>query len=283
MNSNLDVRPSPIAGRWYPGNPDELERSLDNYLAQVEVPTLDGEIIGIMVPHAGLVYSGPVAAHAFKLVQGLKPSLVVVVSPMHHPYPYEVLTSGHDAYHTPLGNVEIDQESVDQLDSYLTEEIGLSITPVRMDPEHALEIELPFLIRVLDQPFKLLPVMLREQTRRVCQAVGNGIAELASGKEVLLVASTDLSHFYPHNQAKIYDQEVLRRIESFDPEAIIRMEDENKGYACGRGAIASVMWASKALGADQAIAIHYATSGDVTGDYQQVVGYGAAVFVRKEG
>lgn len=283
MVSNLDLRPSPIAGRWYPASPQELLRTLDTYLAQAEPPQIDGHIVGIMVPHAGVVYSGPVAAHAFKLIRGYSPDVVVLISPMHHPYPYELLTSGHDAYHTPLGDIEIDRDGVDRLDAYLRQQTGIGLTPVRMDPEHAVEIELPFLQHILEGSFRLLPLMLRDQTRQMCHAIGQGLAEVLEDADVLLVASSDLSHFYTQERAKELDLEVLRRVEAFDPQAVIRMEDEEQGFACGRGAIASVMWGSQAFGADQATTVGYGTSGDITGDYQQVVGYGAAVFSRKEG
>jgi len=150
------------------------------------------------------------------------------------------------------------------------------------------EIELPFLQRALASHFKLLPVMVREQSARVAQALGHSLARLFSDQgisddcEALLVASTDLSHFYPQNVANTLDREMLRQVEAFDPAGVIRTEEDGKGFACGRGAMAAVLWAAQELGADQARVVRYATSGDVTGDYQRVVGYGAAVITRSQ-
>jgi AmmeMemoRadiSam system protein B len=151
---------------------------------------------------------------------------------------------------------------------------------VRNDPEHSLEIELPFLQRALAREFKLLPVMVREQSARVSEILGRALATTLSGRDAILVASTDLSHFYPQDQAEGLDAEMLRQVEAFDPRAVIQVEEEGRGFACGRFALAAVMWAAKELGADHARVLHHATSGDITGDFSEVVGYGAAVITR---
>jgi AmmeMemoRadiSam system protein B len=281
MDHLTDIRPSPIAGRWYPADPTRLAQSVDGYLAAVQLPQINGEVIAIMAPHAGHVYSGPVAGYAFAALRGMQPEIVVVVSPMHHPYFQSLLTSGHQAYETPLGSVPIDQEAVQSLSQHLAE-LGYPLSPVRHDEEHSLEIELPFLQRVLDKDFRLVPVMVREVSLKVVRTLGQSLAKILIGKKAVLVASTDLSHFYTQEQANKLDQELLRRVEAFDPEAVLRAEDEGKGFACGRGALAAVLWAAKDLGADQVKLLHYATSGDVTGDFSQVVGYGAAVVYKKK-
>lgn len=281
MQRTLDLRPSPIAGRWYPGEAERLARSVDAYLARARLPETTGEVVGVIAPHAGHVYSGPVAGYAFAAVRGLKPELVAIVSPMHYPYPQALLTSDHTAYQTPLGVIEIDRQAVQKLDDLLESELGFGLTRVRNDPEHSLEIELPFLQRALAGNFLLLPVMVRDQSARVCEALGRALARTLTGYDALLVASTDLSHFFSQNQAEILDAEMLRRIEMFDPLGVLLAEDEGVGFACGRSAVATVLWAAKDLGADKVTVLHHATSGDVTGDYQEVVGYGAAVITRR--
>ncbi len=122
--------------------------------------------------------------------------------------------------------------------------------------------------------------MIHEQTQRVSQLVGNALGRVLVGKNSVLVASSDLSHFYPSTLAEKFDQTMLNRIESYDPEGIISAEEEGAGFACGRGAIAATLWAARILGADKAKVLAYAHSGDVTGDTQSVVGYGAAVLLR---
>jgi AmmeMemoRadiSam system protein B len=282
MKPQMDLRPSPIAGQWYPGQPERLAASVDSYIETAEVPEISGEVVAVIAPHAGHRYSGPVAGHAFAAVRGLEPELVAVISPMHQAYHQSLLTSAHAAYQTPLGTIPIDGEAVNMLDELLHKALGYGITPVHRDQEHSLEIELPFLQQALAGDFLLLPVMVRNQSPRVVQALGVVLAEIIKDRNSLLVASTDLSHFYPQETANLLDQEMLRRIESFDPLAVLRAEEQGEAFACGRGAVAAVLWAAQDLGADTVTTLNYATSGDVSGDYTQVVGYGAAVITRQQ-
>jgi len=274
------VRPSPIAGAWYEGNPKALARVVDQYLDQAELPELPGKVIAVIAPHAGHIYSGPVAGYAFATVRGRTPDVVAVLSPMHQPYYESLLTTAHSAYETPLGQVPVDSDIVAKLDSRLRTSLGYGLTPVAYDHEHSLEIELPFLQRALGAGFKLLPVMVRSQSAKVSQQLGADLAETLSGTNALIVASTDLSHFYSQDDAVAFDTEMLRRIESFSPEDVFSAEKDKQGFACGLGALTAVLWAAKAMGASTVKVLRHATSGDVTGDYSSVVGYGAAVILK---
>ncbi|MBN2148450.1 MAG: AmmeMemoRadiSam system protein B [Anaerolineales bacterium] len=282
MESTLDLRPSPIAGQWYSSDPQRLAASVDGFIEQAKLPPLSGQVMGIIAPHAGHIYSGPVAGYAFATLRGLQPELVAVVSPMHHPYHQALLTTAHNAYQTPLGSLPVDADALQTLDAQLKELLGTGLAYVKQDPEHSLEIELPFLQRIIPKGFRLLPVMVRDQNPNTIQALGLALAKTLQGRNALLVASTDLSHFYPERLAQALDAEMLRRIETFDPQAVLSAEDEGVGFACGRGAVAAVLWAARELGADTVQVLHHATSGNVTGDYSQVVGYGAAVILRKK-
>lgn len=271
----LDVRPSPIAGRWYPGDPAQLAATVDEMLKAAPLAALDGQVVGLLAPHAGYVYSGATAARAFKLIEGQRIERVAVLSPMHQPYPGAVLTTAHDAYRTPLGDVPVDVEGMAALDEQLT------LTPVRNDPEHALEIELPFLQRALDGPFKLLPLMLRDQSGITAQALGRAlVGVLGADARTLIVASSDLSHFYPDWQARQLDALMLEQVTAFDPQGVIDVEIEGLAFACGRGAIAAMLIACRAMGADHAEVVGYATSADAGSDTARVVGYGAAAITR---
>lgn len=279
--TQMDVRPSPLAGQWYPAVPDILAQSVDAYL---DVPPLpirpEEEVVALIAPHAGHMYSGMVAGHAFAAVKGRSFDIVAVLSPMHHPYPAAFLTTGHQAYGTPLGVVPVDRDLVREVDARLQEAIGLGLTPVRNDPEHALEIELPFLQRALRGPWRLLPIMIRDQRYESAKALGLILAEVLADKNALLVASTDLSHYYPQHIAEVLDREMLKRWVTFDPEAVFRAEEQGVAYACGRLAVVAVLWASRKLGATRVQVLYYATSGDVTGDRHSVVGYAAAAVLR---
>lgn len=282
MNTQMDLRPSPIAGQWYPGQAETLAVSVNDYIQRATLPTIAGEIIGVIAPHAGHRYSGPVAGYAFAATRDLSPDLVAVVSPMHQPYPQPLLTSEHDAYQTPLGAIPINHDAVRNLDNHLQKSLGFGLSTVREDREHSLEIQLPFLQQALTGTFTLLPVMIRDQNPKVIQALGSALAETLRSKNALLVASTDLSHFYPEKTAHQLDQEMLHRIEAFDPLSVLQAEAQGKGFACGRGAVAAILWAAQALGADLVTILNYATSGDISGDTSQVVGYGAAVITRQK-
>ena len=282
MAPATDLRPSPIAGQWYSSDPGKLAQSIDGYITAAGESDINGEVLGIIVPHAGHRYSGPVAGYAFSLLRGLQPEIVAVVSPMHHLAAQPILTADHEGYLTPLGSIEIDRELVNRLDGIVKDELGYGITAVKNDPEHSLEIELPFLQRTLEPGYKLLPVMVRDPTVAVTKALGTALAKVLASCNSLLVASTDLSHFYSQSVAEVLDAEMLGRIGSFDPESVLQAEREGKGYACGRGAVATVLWAARGLGADEVKILKYATSGDITGDYSQVVGYASAVITRTQ-
>jgi AmmeMemoRadiSam system protein B len=281
MQSTPNLRPSPIAGTWYEGRPESLKRNIDNYLDNAKLPDLPGDVIAVIAPHAGHRYSGAVAGYAFAALRNRAPDLVAVISPMHHAYMEPLITSSHDAYATPLGVIPIDKSITRELGAALEADLGIELSAVSRDPEHSLEIELPFLQRALASDFKLLPVMLRAQDPRVSKGLGKALASVLHDKNYIIVASTDLSHFYDQQTANELDHEMLHQIEAFSPEGIFEAERTGKGFACGHAAVAAVLWAAKELGADMVKLLHYATSGDVTGDFSGVVGYGAAAILKQ--
>lgn len=273
----LDLRPSPIAGIWYPADPTSLAASIDEYLADVKLPQLNGKVIAIIAPHAGHRYSGAVAAYAFATLHGLQPDLVAILSPFHNYDPHPLLTTKHQAYATPLGGIEVDQAALTELQTHLQ----IPITPIANDKEHSLEIELPFLQRVLKNDFKLLPIMIRAQEESVAKQLGEALARTLQNKNAILVASTDLSHFYEQQTANQLDQEMLDRFTMLNPSSIFEAEHTGKGFACGHAAVAAVQWMAQQLGANQVEILKHATSGDITGNYSSVVGYGAAVLLKQ--
>jgi AmmeMemoRadiSam system protein B len=276
----LNVRPSPLAGRWYDNDPDILARSVEAYLDDAPLLELEGEVIAVIAPHAGHIYSGAVAGYAFAAIRGRTPDVVALVGPMHQPYVEPLITTAYEAYGTPLGNVPVDKEVLHALDIASKSAVGFGLTPVQRDPEHSLEVELPFLQRALASQWKLLPVMVRARDPHISQGLGKALVAVLHDKNCLMVASTDLSHFYDQQTALRYDRAMLHAIESLDPEEAWDLERTGKGYACGLGAFTAVLWAARELGADEVRVLGHATSGDVTGDYSSVVGYGAAAILR---
>ena len=280
MNQPTDLRLSPLAGRWYPADPDQLASSVDGYIAKAQLPSISGEISAVVSPHAGHLYSGPVAGYAFKALQGRPVDLVVILSPFHQYHAGSILTSGHDAYQTPLGTVPVDQDSLKWIDTTLQDRAGIGLTKIRNDSEHAVEILLPFFQRIFPDGFKLLPLMIRDQDPALMRALGSALAELQVSHKALLTASTDLSHFNSAEKAKDLDQTILDQIQALDPEGLYLAQQTGKGSACGLGPLAAVLWASTAGSTVTPKILHYSHSGEITGDNTSVVGYASAVLIQ---
>jgi AmmeMemoRadiSam system protein B len=270
MNERSRTRQSIIAGSWYPGAAAELGRTLDEYLAAAPKSDLPSPPIGLIAPHAGYVYSGGVAAHSYKQVQGEAYDCVVVLSPVHRLPMGRYAITEYSSYQTPLGDVALDEELVRELDR------RLPINRVGFDNEHSLEIQLPFLQRVLGD-FRLLPIMMGVQDPRSCRALADALGELLRGTRTLLVASTDLAHLPSLHGTQTSDEVFLRDFAAYDVEGLERDLASGATAACGGGPVVTVMLAARELGATNARILKHATSYDVTGDESYVVGYAAGI------
>ena len=277
------LRPSPIAGRgWYEGDPVILRQQVTGWISPKKVLPA-GKIIGVIAPHAGHVYSGAVAGAAFGCLVGQTYDLVVILSPYHDFTTSPLLTTAHAAYWTPFGEVPVDAAALDAVNKTLVDQNIDLPKPIANDHEHSLEIELPFLQVALAQPFQLLPIMVQSRSPRLLHALARAVVTACAGRHTLLVASSDLSHFYPDRIANQLDAEMLRRIQSFNPESVLEAEAHEIAFACGAGPIASILWAARDLGADTVTIMDYATSAAATGDTQRVVGYGSALITASSG
>ncbi len=281
MNEHSDIRPSPLAGRWYPANPKQLAKSVDGYITKAQIPNISGEIAALISPHAGHLYSGPVAGYAFKTLLGKKVDLVVILSPFHQFHPGAILTTGHDAYQTPLGTVPVDLDSLEWVHTKLQDRAGIGLTKIRYDSEHAVEILLPFFQRTLQDGFQILPLMIRDQDPSLMQALGSILAQLIKRQDTLLTASSDLSHFHSAEKARELDQTIIDQIHSLDPEGLYQAQQMGTGSACGLGPLAAVIWATTEGESVTARILNYGNSGDITGDNASVVGYASAVLIRE--
>lgn len=272
MAANGKIRTSALAGTWYPGTKAALQATVDGMLGTTRKMDLGGQLCGLVVPHAGYAYSGPVAAHAFKQLEGESYTTVVLVGPSHRAYHPGILVSDGDYYQTPLGLVKVDHESVSRLGE------KLEINYLLKDLEHSLEIQLPFLQRILDD-FQIVPLMLGDQSLPLAQSLGDALAEVFNDSKTILIASSDLSHFHSYSEAVSMDKRLVAKLEAFDPIGLHRAVIEGETEACGFGAITAVMLAARRLGANRAKVLEYANSGDITSDRSRVVGYlSAAIF-----
>jgi MEMO1 family protein len=270
------IRESTIAGSWYPGDAKSLRGQVKGFLSRASVPPVEGELIGLVAPHAGYMYSGPVAGHAYKLLETHRFDRVLVLAPSHRAQFSGASVYHQGGYRTPLGVVPLDRELVDAL--YKHTDV-VRYVPRADDLEHSLEIQLPFLQVVLGD-FLLTPVVMGSQELDFCRKLAGVIGEVCRGRKVLIVASSDLSHFHSDSEARRLDGTVLDRVAAFDPEGLADNLRKGECEACGGGPVVTLMLAAKERGADSAKVLHYANSGDVTGDRSGVVGYLAAAFLR---
>jgi len=275
MNAYPPVRRSPIAGAWYPSNPALLQTEIDGYINQAQPPDLTGDVIGLIAPHAGYFYSGPTAGYAYRCVKGSAFDVCAVFSPLHDYMPYDFLTTAHQAYSTPLGLVPVDHTLLAEANQRIEQSIGLPLQPIANDREHSLEIQLPFLQCALSMPFTLLPVMVRTNDPTLLEGAARAISEVIKEKKVLLIASTDLSHFYDEQEANVLDDAMLNQMIRFSPQGVLEAERCGEGFACGAGAVALMLWLAKFLDAHQVTLLHHSTSAQASGDSSRVVGYGA--------
>jgi len=275
-----DPRPSPIAGSWYPGKPEVLRRMIEGFLEQAAVPEFEGQPVGLIVPHAGYIYSGLTAAHAFKAIVARQFTRVIVLSPSHQPYRQPLLTTSHDAYSTPLGLVPVDRQALTTLESFLRES-NLELSAVRKDQEHSLEIELPFLQITQPEGFGLIPLMMVDQSAALVRVLSDALVRLILGfpqeERTLMVASSDLSHFYSERVANRLDGNLAQAVQQFELEDFYRHKQHGEMEACGLAAMATVLHTSHLMGADLVTVADYRTSAAVTGDRSSVVGYLSAV------
>lgn len=270
------IRESVIAGTWYPADPAQLKREIAGHLDQAHPPGLEGEPIGLVVPHAGYIYSGGVAAWAYKVLLKNGFDRVLIVAPSHRVGFAGVSISDLDGYRTPLGIVPLDRELIDEFHKYSA---IIHYNPEADSREHSLEIQLPFLQVVLGA-FKLTPLIMGTQDFEFCRKLAEAIAQTCSRKRVLIIASSDLSHYYPYEEARLIDGVCLKLLNAFDPDGLAVEVENQRTQACGAGPIIAMMLAAKKLGADRCKVLNYANSGDVTGDRSGVVGYAAAAIYR---
>ena len=271
------VRPSPIAGTWYPGSAQELQKTVDDCLAHAEYFPTNDEIIGLISPHAGYPYSGPTAAYAYRQLENKKFDAVVLLGPSHYDDFGALAISAKKYYATPLGAIELDQEFIDAL----TQQVA--VRRVDRDREHSLEIQLPFLQRVLGD-FKLVPIMLSlpfyiigDRALKPSEQIANALTEIARNRHVLFVASSDLSHLPDYHAVKNFDARTEELVTAYDVPALVDyMWQGGECRACGDSPIVTMLLAAKALGANRAQVLHRTNSGDVTGERDladYVVGY----------
>lgn len=277
----MELRRPAVAGTWYPADAARLSAEVERYVEAVsdadtcDVPG-DADVIALVAPHAGLVYSGPVAAHAYRFLKFREYESIVLVGPSHYVGFAGASVWSRGAFDTPLGPLRIDEPAAKRLAAACP---VLSDIPEAHEREHSLELQLPFLA-ALAPSTPIVPIVMGFQTRETAEGLADGLVEALRGRRVLLIASSDLSHFYDADQASALDREVIDRVDALDDDGLMGLLEARADHACGGGPMVSVLRAARALGATRSRVVRYANSGDVSGDMTSVVGYMAAAVWR---
>lgn len=274
MNENSIVRPMSVAGMFYDSSSSALKSQLKEFFDQAKIPEIKKEIKALIAPHAGYVYSGFTAAHAYKAIRERKYDCVVAIGPSHREYFDGVSVYPGKAYKTPLGEVLINNEIRSKLIE-LNKTIILGYEGHRS--EHSLEVQLPFLQYALGD-FSFVPLVMGDQNKELYNELSTALIDVSKKYNILLVASSDLSHYHPAKEALELDELVIQEVQNLAPDDFIEKFNENQLEACGGGPIAVVMKVAKEIGATDVRILHKCNSGDVSGDRNAVVGYFSAVF-----
>ncbi len=268
----MKIRHQQVAGYFYPAEKDKLQRDISLMLQVAQPEKYFDKIFGIVAPHAGYIYSGKTAAYVYNLLKNKKYKTVIVISPSHAEYFRGISIYDGDAYETPLGLVEIDKEMTDKL----VESSKLIFKGIQGHrKEHALEVQIPFLQSVL-KDFKIVPIIMGDQSKMFVDELAEKISKVIDD-ETLVVASSDMSHFYSSEEADRLDSVVEKRINDFDFENLLKDLDNHQCEACGGGPIAAMMKAASIKNINKSLVINRSDSGDITGDKSEVVGYLSAV------
>lgn len=270
------VRTAAVAGQFYPADPSELRATVGRLISECTADPVPGAPVALISPHAGYIYSGRTAAECFRTLKGRTPEIVAIISPSHREYFEGISVYRGSAYVTPLGPVAVDAETRDALaknDAWIfTSEAGHG-------GEHALEVQLPFLQVVLGEA-RIVPIVMGDQRPGYCRHLGHRLADTLRGRDAVIVASTDLSHYHTYDEAERLDTRFAGLVERFDTDALMEDLENRTLEACGGGPAVAALLAAKRLGADSVTLLHRCNSGDVTGDRSGVVGYLSAVAYR---
>ena len=275
------IRKPVVAGQFYPEKKEELQDMIDFCFNHKFGPSTysinpDEKIFGIICPHAGYMYSGPVASYSYKSISSQIPEIAIIIGPNHFGIGTDAATMVDADWETPLGTVSVDSESA--LDVVKNSEI-IKVDNYSHSQDHSLEVQIPFLQSIFDKKFQILPIILRAQDMTTAKDVGNSIFEIAKKKKSIVIGSSDFTHYAENSFAYLQDHALIEPILEMNVEKFYHVLRQKQVTACGFGAIASTMIACKNLGATKGKLLKYATSGDISGDKDSVVGYGAIKFV----
>ncbi len=274
----MQIRTPAVAGMFYPEEKNKLTKLIEDCFVHPfgprEITKSGKKIFGVICPHAGYVYSGPIACNSIFSISSESPELFIIIGPNHWGIGRSVATMKDCKWETPLGEVEVDSEASDEI-SKISQTIESDF--YSHTREHSLEVQIPLLQNTFSN-FKILPISLINQNKEIAKDVGLAMAKIAKGKNTMIIGSSDFTHYEPNEFAHEQDMALIEPILEMDVDKFYDVLQKRKVTACGYGAIASTIIACKDLGATKGELLRYATSGDISGDTSSVVGYGSIVF-----
>lgn len=282
----MKVRHPFVAGSWYAGTSHalrkQIERCFTHELGPGETPKVAEKgarnVVGLVCPHAGYMYSGPVAAHAYyKLAADGRPDIVVIFSPNHTGFGSALALMNEGVWRTPLGDVEIDMTVANQI---LAESNLIDVDDRAHAREHSIELQLPFLQYLYGAAFKFVPICFLMQDLESSRDVGLAVSKVLSGKNALVIASTDMTHYESQRSAEKKDKMAIDAATKLDEEQYYSLVESHNISTCGYGPTVAAITAAKKLGAIEGQLLCYRTSGDITGDFSAVVGYSSIAFMK---
>jgi len=271
----IEVQEPVVAGKFYPADAGELGKQISRYLASAGQGEIQGEIYGLIAPHAGYVYSGPVAGYAYREIMGRSYDLVVIIAPSHFAPLNGVSILDKDVYRTPLGDILIDRETAGRL---INSSDWITYDPALFAREHSLEVHLPFLQKAVEPGFKILPVVMGNPSPAMAKALADSLSDAVRGRKVLFVASSDMSHYHAYDDAAAMDRKTLGYIENGMMDTLVRECGTRESELCGLGPVQVILELAGKMGIEGGTVLRYANSGDTAGDKSRVVGYGSIAF-----
>lgn len=282
----VKIRQPTQAGAFYERTAESLKKQIEDcFLHELGpgkisevVKTGPRHVIGLVCPHVGYMFSGPVASHAYyRLVLDGKPDIVVILSPNHTGYGSALAVMNEGIWRTPLGDIEVESETANQI---VRESRIVDIDDVAHRFEHSIEVQLPFLQYLYGSEFKIVPICFLLQDLSSATEVGQAVGRVLAGKNAVIIASSDMTHYESQERAAKKDKLALDAVEAMDETKLFSIVETQRISACGYGPIAALIVAAKTLEATEAKLLCYKTSGDIIGDYSSVVGYAAVCFTK---
>ncbi|MDE1726195.1 MAG: AmmeMemoRadiSam system protein B [Thaumarchaeota archaeon] len=277
----MQIRTPAVAGMFYPKAQQELRSNIRECFlhnfgpGKLPPSTNDENIIGVIVPHAGYMYSGPIAANSYYAISSLRPDLVIIIGPNHWGIGCDIAAMKDGLWRTPLGDVEVDTHTAIEINK-ISKNIELDFFSHTRD--HSLEVQVPMLQEIYSHKFKILPIILINQSHDAAKEIGMAVSKISKDKKTVIVGSSDFTHYEENEFAYKQDKSLIEPILGMNTDEFYRILQKNQVSACGYGAIASTIIACKELGATKGTLVKYATSGDVTGEKNSVVGYASIIF-----